>query len=101
MEQNFFDIQIVGISIERSEQSSRKQKYNTVQNKPYAGIRFITYVCNEWILTRYFGKILMELCSPNLYASFGTFCVIIGKLFKHSEELQNRQTFQKVDDPIQ
>ena len=29
-----------------------------------------------------FGKTLIEVCSPHLYASFGTFCVQIGQLFE-------------------
>ena len=43
-----------------------------------------------------FGKISIEVCSPHLYASFGTFCVQIGQLFathcvfEHLEEFQNR-----------
>ena len=46
-----------------------------------------------------FGKTLIEVCSPHLYASFGTFCVQIGQLFeaqwvfKHSEEFRNRRHF--------
>ena len=46
-----------------------------------------------------FGKILIEVGSLHLYASFGTFCVQIGQLFapqrvfKHSEEFRNRRHF--------
>ena len=36
-------------------------------------------------------KPLLEVCSPNLYASFGTYCV-----FKHSEEWWNRWHFPSV-----
>ena len=30
----------------------------------------------------FFEKTLIEICSPHLYASFGTFCVQIGQLFE-------------------
>ena len=46
-----------------------------------------------------FEKTLVEVGSPNLYASLGTFCVQIGKffapqwVFKHSEEFRNRRYF--------
>ena len=46
-----------------------------------------------------FEKILIEVGSLHLYASFGTFCVQIGQLFapqwvfKHSEEFRNRRHF--------
>ena len=30
----------------------------------------------------YFGKTGIEICGPNLYASFGTFCTQIGQLFE-------------------
>ena len=46
-----------------------------------------------------FEKILIEICSSYLYASFGTFYVQIGQffeaqwIFKHSEEFRNRRHF--------
>ena len=46
-----------------------------------------------------FGKTLIEVFIPNLYASFGPYCVQIGQVFttqwdlKHSEELRNRPQF--------
>jgi len=46
-----------------------------------------------------FGKTLLEVGSPYLYASFGTFYAKIGPLFeaqwvfKHSEEFRNRRHF--------
>ena len=46
-----------------------------------------------------FWKILIEVCSLHLYASFGTFCVQIGQsfvsqwVFKQSEEFRNRRHF--------
>ena len=48
---------------------------------------------------KYFWKTLVELWSTHLYASFGTFCFIIGQIFvaqwnfKHSEEFRNRIHF--------
>ena len=40
------------------------------------------HVLNEFLTAdRSFEKILREVCSPHLYASFGTFCVQIGQLF--------------------
>ena len=46
-----------------------------------------------------FGKTLIEVCSPHLYASYGTFCVQIGQLvtaqwvFEHLEEFRNWRHF--------
>ena len=46
-----------------------------------------------------FETALIEACSPDLYASFGTFCAQIGQLFaaqwvfKYSEEFRNRRHF--------
>ena len=46
-----------------------------------------------------FGKTLIEVCSPYLYASYGTFCVQIGQLvaeqwvFEHLEEFRNWRHF--------
>ena len=42
---------------------------------------------------------VIEVCSPHLCASFGTFCVQIGQLFaaqrvfKHSEKIRNQRYF--------
>ena len=62
------------------------------------------YWTDFWQLTVYaqqtiFEKNLIEVCSPHLYASFGTFCVKIGRLFvaqrvfRHTEEFWNRRHF--------
>ena len=46
-----------------------------------------------------FVKSLIEVGSPHIYASFGTFCTQIGQIFaaqwvfEHSEELRNRRYF--------
>ena len=53
-------------------------------------IRWLTYGCNERIFDSppfiynkiFLKKTLVEVCSPHLYASFGTFCAQIGQLFE-------------------
>ena len=37
---------------------------------------------NAHVQQNIFGKTLIELCIPHLYASFGTLCVQIGQLFE-------------------
>jgi len=78
-------------------------------------VRVITYVCTVWFseldtlltathlcATKYFWKKITEVCSPHLYASFGTPCVQIVQLFKaqwvfkHSEEFRNRRHFPSI-----
>ena len=52
--------------------------------------------------TKYFWKTLIEVFSPHLYASFGTFYVQIGQsfaaqwVFKQSEEFRNRRNFSSM-----
>ena len=68
----------------------------------------MTYICNERIFhsplfmynkTFLILLLYIEVCSPNLYASFGIFCFQIGQffavqlVFTHSEELRNRRHF--------
>ena len=46
------------------------------------------YLMNEFLVaccsrqTKYFWKGFSKICSPNIYAYFGTFSVQIGQLFK-------------------
>ena len=51
----------------------------------------MSYVCTEWtfesrpfmyIQKNFFGKTIIEVCTPCLYASFGTLCAQIGQLFE-------------------
>ena len=79
----------------------------TMLRKMSRGWRFCfatLYWPNFWQLTVHvqqnvFDKTHIEICSPHLYASFGTFCFQIGQLFvaqwvfKHSEEFRNRRHF--------
>ena len=64
--------------------------------------QYLRYACNERIFRvqqKKFEKQLLEVYSPYLYASFGTFCVQISQLvkaqwvFKFSKEFRNRQHF--------
>ena len=54
---------------------------------PYSICIRNAYVLNEFLTadrsckTKYFWKTLIEVCSPHLYCSFGTFCAQIGQLF--------------------
>ena len=79
-----------------------KDTDSTKINRPGHNIRM--YWTNFWQLTIHiqqniFEKTLIEVGSPHLYASFGTFCVQIGQLFaaqwvlKHLEEFGNRRHF--------
>ena len=68
------------------------------------------YVCTERIFDsqpfmhkkNILEKNVLEVGSPNIYASFGTFCVKIGQLitaqcaFKHYEEFRNRRHFPSI-----
>ena len=46
------------------------------------------------VYIKIFGKRLMEVCSPHLYASFGTFCVQIGQVIAaHWVFIRNRRHF--------
>ena len=68
-------------------------------NRPGHNIRM--FWTNFWPPTVHtqqniFEKTLAEVCSSNLYASFGTFCIHIGQLFKYSEEFRNRRNFPSV-----
>ena len=85
----------------------RSQYYtdSTKINRPGQIIR--KYWTNFWQPTAQaqqtiFEKTLIEVCSPHLYASFGTFCVQIGQLFvaqwvfKHSEEFRNQRHFASI-----
>ena len=75
---------------------------STKINRPGYNIRM--YWTKFWqptvhVQQNIFEKALIEAGSPHLYASFGTFCAQIGKLFpaqwvlEHSEELRNRRHF--------
>ena len=69
-----------------------------------------TYVLNEFLTanhsctTKYFWKTTIELYSSHLYASFGTFCVKIGRIFetqrysKFREEIEIDLIFFKNSD---
>ena len=63
--------------------------YNVIQLTQQEQIPLVhTYVLNASLTshssctTKYFWKKLMKVRSPNLYASFGTFCAQIGQLFE-------------------
>ena len=60
-------------------------------NQPY-NIRL--YIANFWqpnvhVQQNIFGKILLEVGSWHLYASFGTFCVQIGQFFEAQWVFEN------------
>ena len=62
-----------------------KETDSTKINRPDHNIRM--YGTNFWHPTAHvqqniFGKTLIKFCSPNLYASFGTFYAKIGQLFE-------------------
>ena len=75
---------------------------STKINRPGYNIR--TYWANFWQTTVHvqenvFEKTHIEVYSPHLYSSFGSFCVQIGqsfearRVFKLSEEFRNRRHF--------
>ena len=56
-----------------------------IQMRPMKTVQGIAYVCTERnfapIQQNFFEKTSKEVCSPDLYASFGTFCAEIGQIF--------------------
>ena len=72
--------------VEKNAWSFTRYSYRFNQNKP-----------TDHVQQNSFEKTLVEVCSPNIYASFDTFCVQIDQLlaaqwvFTQSVEFRNRQ----------
>ena len=96
----FYEIKLFDLCSQKFELADSTKINSPGYNIRMHGTNF--WQANVHVEQNIFQKNLIEICSPHLYASFGTFCVQIGQLFaakwvfKHSEESRNPQHFPSI-----